>query len=323
MLGDTLPVFEFLENLLRDMDIPESLRALISLEFGQGRGENEVAPLSPARLPLLVHAAVTGDDRPAVPLAGACALVYLGADLFDNLGDDELPGCWDGHDTAQVTLAAAVLLGPMPYLALEQLEADDAARWRTGRELTHALAVISGGQHQDLANAGRVDVTLEGARLVAERKGGEEFRGFARAAAVFAGADARGVDAYGDFAAAIGTAAVIASDVADIWDPTRGNDLRNATRSLPIVHALQRRNGTGGADLEGLLESARHSSDVHPEVRRWLLATGSVQYSALIAETYRHRGLAALDRALPREPAATALRQWSASLSLLPSVRSA
>ena len=41
-------------------------------------------------LPLLVHAAVAGDDLPAVSLAAACTLLWAGAELYDDLTDGAL-----------------------------------------------------------------------------------------------------------------------------------------------------------------------------------------------------------------------------------------
>src|SRR3712207_9574578 len=99
-------VFAFIEELIEVLSVPSSHRELLRIHVGVGRERAEVYPELPAiQLPLLVHAAITGDEGPALPVAGACTLLYLGADLFDNLIDHELPSSWDGRDPAEGNLA--------------------------------------------------------------------------------------------------------------------------------------------------------------------------------------------------------------------------
>lgn len=85
-------VFAFIEELIGELPVPSSHRELLRLHVEVSREQAEVYPERPAvQLPLLVHAAIAGDERPALPIAGACTLLYLGADLFDNVIDHELP----------------------------------------------------------------------------------------------------------------------------------------------------------------------------------------------------------------------------------------
>ena len=106
MRGRVERVFAFLEDLIGALPVPPSHRELLRVHLDVGRERAEIYPELPAiQLPLLVHAAISGDESPALPVAGACTLLYLGADLFDNVIDDELPPSWRARDPAEASLA--------------------------------------------------------------------------------------------------------------------------------------------------------------------------------------------------------------------------
>ena len=70
-------VFAFIEELIEALPVPLRHRELLQVHLGVGREQMDIYPELPAiQLPLLVHAAITGDQRPALPLAGACTLLY-------------------------------------------------------------------------------------------------------------------------------------------------------------------------------------------------------------------------------------------------------
>ena len=271
-------------------------------------------------VPMLIHAAIAGDDTAAVPLAAACALVYLGADLFDNVADDELPEEWAGRPAAQVSLAAAAMLAPLPQLALcagHGAALDLPTRARLSRVLASTLLTMGIGQHEDLLHSSLSGLSVEACRGVSERKGGGEIGGFARAAAILAGASSAVEDAFACFGSCVGTGAQIASDLADLWDPDGSRDLLNGTPTLPIVHAATVLQGRRRVALQQLLAHARLSVAVHPEVRATLRDAGSVEYTMLVVQVYARRACAALERADAREPARQALERMLHSCSLL------
>src|ERR671914_15326 len=122
MHGRVEKVFAFLDELLGTLSVPPHHQELLRVHLGVGREQAEAYPELPAiQLPLLVHAAITGDERPALPVAGACTLLYLGADLFDSILDHELPPSWQGRDSSQASLAATTLLGALPQLSIARL----------------------------------------------------------------------------------------------------------------------------------------------------------------------------------------------------------
>ena len=315
-------VFAFVEELIGTLPVPPGHRELLRIHVGVGRERAEAHPELPAiQLPLLVHAAITGDEGPALPVAGACTLLYLGADLFDNLIDHELPPGWDGRDPAEVNLAATTLLAAVPQLSLDRLRESGTPPtrlWALAQLFAQTLLRMSAGEHEDLLFTKRENVGPEMSRGMAERKSGSEFALFTGAAAILATDDPAVIEEYTAFGLCLGTASQICSDVGDIWGEGMSRDLLNARRTLPIVHALSTLRGEDRGRIQDLLAAAREAAGYQDEVRTLLTAAGSLHYTALVVEVYRGRARDCLAAASPREPAGRALRMLLDGVSLLP-----
>ena len=319
MRGRVERVFAFLKELIGALPVPPSHRELLRVHLDVGRERAEIYPELPAiQLPLLVHAAISGDESPALPVAGACTLLYLGADLFDNVIDDELPPSWRARDPAEASLAAATLLAAIPQLAFARLRERRTSRlWELTHLFAEALLTMSAGEHEDLLFTKRGDVDPEMCRAMVERKSGSEFALFAEAGAMLATEDVELIEKYAAFGLCLGTASQICSDVGDIWGEEISRDLLNGRRTLPVVHALYTLRGESRERLQELLEAARESGEYHDEVRSLLAAAGSIPYTALIVEVYRQRARSDLAAASPREPAGRALKTLLDGASLL------
>jgi geranylgeranyl pyrophosphate synthase len=314
-------VFAFIEELIGALPVPPSHRELLRVHVGVGREQAEVYPELPAiQLPLLVHAAITGDERPALPVAAACTLLYLGADLFDNLIDHELPPDWNSLDPAEANLAAATLLAAVPQLSIARLQEQGtppARLWTLAHLFAETLLTMSTGEHEDLLLTNRGDVEPQTCRAMTERKSGSEFALFTKSGAILATEDPTVIEEYAAFGLCLGTASQICSDVGEIWGPEISRDLLCGKRTLPVVHALSTLPGESRERLQELLGAARGSAEYHDEVRALLAAAGSVHYTALVVEVYRQRARNHLAAASPREPAGRALRVLLDRASLL------
>lgn len=315
-------VFACIDTLIDELPVPEGHRGLLRVHVGVGREQAQDYPDLPAiQLPLLVHAAITGEERPALPVAAACTLLYLGADLLDNVIDRELPPSWQARDPAEAHLAAATLLAAVPQLALAHLReqgAPPATLWALSQLFAETLLIMSAGEHEDLLYTGREDVDGRMCRAMAERKSGAEVALFAGAGATLATEDAALIEEYAAFGMCLGTSRQILSDAVDIWKGENGRDLLNGKRTLPIVHALCALPDEPRERLLDLLEALRGGAQPYGEVRKILLTAGSVHYTALVADDYRQRASDHLVAASPREPPGSALRAILGEASLLP-----
>ena len=307
-------VLERARHLIGTLPVPISHRELLEVHLEEGRAQVARQPdLHAIQLPMLVYEDATGSHEPAAPLAAACLLLYLGADLFDAAVDNELPDCWQGRTCGEVHLAAATLLAALPTLALDELARDGVPAdrvWRLGRDFATTLAIMSAGEHADLSMEDRDDVALDECRRMVERKAGAEVGLFTRAGALLATDDAATVQAYWEFGVALGSAGTIASDAADIWHATPSQDLLNGKRALTVTHALAALEGTRLDELRELLSAARQSPDVHDGVRALLVEAGSLRHTALTVGAYKQRAVAALERAGCSGPARRQLRAY-------------
>jgi geranylgeranyl pyrophosphate synthase len=238
-------------------------------------------------------------------------ILYLGADLFDNLIDHELLSEWNARDPAEANLAATTLLAALPYLSIARLQrqgTSPARLWALSHRIAETLLTMSAGEHEDLLFTERGDVTPEMCKTMAERKSGSEFALFARAGAMLATEDIELIREYASFGLCLGAATQICTDVWDIWKGENSPDLQNGKRTLPIVHALSTLEGESRERLQDLLGAVREGFELHKEVQKLLLEAGSVHYTALVVEIYCQRARKHLAAASPQEPAGQALR---------------
>ena len=320
-------VFGFLDALITALPVRSSYRELLQIHLRVGRVRAEVWPeMSAVQVPLLVHAAITGDERPALPVAAACTLIYLGADLFDSMLDHELPPTWHTRDSSDAILAATTLLGALPQLSiarLKKLETPPARLWTLAHLFANTGLTMGAGQYEDMLFPNLENVSLEDSLAMAERKSGSEYALFANAGAVLATEDPFTIEAYAAFGSCFGIAKQLMNDVWDIWGNGVSQDLLNGKRTLPIVHAISTLRGEQRERLQKLLVAARESSEHHDEVRALLAAAGAMRYTALIVWLYQQRARNHLATASPQEPAGRELRMLLDRASLLPQPREA
>ncbi len=274
------------------------------------RQQAEALPdLVPAiHLPLLVYSAICGTEAPALLLAAATTLLYVGIDLCDDLADGDLPPYWAGYRPAEVQLASATLLAALPQRVLAALAAPAATGAALQATLAQGLLRMSAGQQQDLrlADSPRPDPRAVEASVAA--KSGAELALFAALAAQLAEAPPALVEQYVAFGEALGTAGQLGSDCADLFSAPHGKDLANGTRTLPIALYLERLDEAARADALDLLDRARHDDAARTAVRERLTRAGVLRRVALVIEVHCQRARRALAAAAPREPAASRLR---------------
>lgn len=315
-------VFAFLDELIGALPVPPEHEELLRVHLDVLREGAQASPaMSAVQVPLLVHEAITGDGRPAVPVAAACTIFCLGADLLDSVIDRELPPPWDVRDPAEANLAAATLLGALPQLSVARLReggTPPARSWALADLFAGALLEINAGQHEDLLLSNRVDVSLEDSRAMAERKSGSASALLAKAGAILATEEAPEIRSYAAFGSRYGTAKQLINDVQGIWGEDVSQDLLNGRRTLPVVHALSTLRGGQRERLLKLLALSRESAEHHAGVRAMLAEAGSVRYTARIVWLHQQQARANLAAASPRGAAGRELWAMLDRASLLP-----
>ena len=315
-------VFGFLDQVIQALPVHSSHRQLLQVYLRMDRVQAEAWPeRSAIQVPFLVHEAVTGDERPALPVAAACTILYLGADLYDSILDHELPPFWRTRDPAEVNLTATTLMATLPQLSVARLQeqgAPPAKLWALAQLFADTLQTMIAGEYEDLLFPNLESVSLENCRAMAERKSGSAGALLARASAVLATEDPFMIEAYAAFGLCFGMAKQLINDVWGIWGEGASRDLLNGKRTLPIIHALFTLRGEQHERLQKLLAAARESAEHHDEVRALLAAAGSVRYTALFVWLYQQRARNHLAAASPQGRAGRELRMLLDQASLLP-----
>lgn len=288
-------------------------------DFGRKRvgPSGERVLIRAIHVPLLVHAAVAGEEGPAVPLAAACLLLYAGIDLLDDVMDGDLAPEWRRFHRAEPLLAAFTLVAALTHLVVVSLETAGERRVAMVRALARSGLLMSRGQQQDLRFSRSPQVTLAEAEASVIGKSGDFGALLATLAAQLAGASDEQIDHYAEFGRSLAIAAQIRSDLADLFGLPPSRDLSHGTRTVPVALALDRLHGQEREQLSALLERATHMPEVHPEIQRLLLSLGVSASCALIVEYYCAEARAALNQAAPLPPARDALDALIARCTLL------
>ena len=320
-------VFALLDELTEALPVPPTHKELLQVHLRIGKEQAWAWPeMSAIQLPLLVHKGITGDERPALPIATACTFLGLGADLLDSILDRELPPLWYTRAPAEAALAATTLLAALPQVSiagLREVETSRAKLWTLAYLFADTVLTLNAGQHEDMLLPSLENVSLDDCRSMVERKSGAANSLFARAGAVLATEDTFTIEAYAAFGSCFGVAKQLINDVWDIWGQGVSQDLVNGKRTLPIVHALSTLRGEQRERLRKLLLAARESAEHHDEVRALLATAGSVRYTALIVWLYQQRARKHLASASPQESAGRELQMLLNRASLLPQPREA
>jgi hypothetical protein len=142
---------------------------------------------APIHLPLLAHAAVKGDDETAIPVAAVCAMLWIGAELYDHLTDGDLPTELKRYRDHEIVMTLASLSCVLPTPVLAELPLASELRVRMQRTLTDGTLEMFAGQEQDLRFTNTSTVSPEPVAASVMAKNGAAKSLFARLGAEMAG----------------------------------------------------------------------------------------------------------------------------------------
>lgn len=270
----------------------------------------------PVQLPLLVYEGISGEHAPAVPLAGATALLWLGIDILDDQADGDVPPQWTGQPAPLVTLAAAGLLAALAPLALAALDVPPARLAALHTTLADALLRLGAGQQGDLSLMARAEFSAAEVLAAREANSGALGALFAALAAVAAAAPAERVAHCTALGQALSMAGVLLNDCRDLLGGAPSRDLASGARTLPIALYLDGLAPAAREEALALLARAREEPAAHAAVCDRLLTADVLPCCLLVIEGYAARARAALAAAALGEPARSRLAAFIDAWSL-------
>jgi hypothetical protein len=304
-------------DLLREVAEDDQQRRLFLRALPDLHRRTQAGAFSPAvHLPLLCCSAAGGAEDEAVALAVTTSVLELAMDLLDHEWDGETSTQWSGEDQRLISAAAITLMVGVVPLALARAAVQPARAAPMQRLVAERLLRISAGQMLDLRLFGERQPTLADAYAAAVGKTGERRALYAALGAMLAGAAPEVVAAYDDMGRQYGVARQIASDLADVLVAEHSRDLVSGARTWPIVWMINRVDGAERAELVDWLDRARTDPAAVKVIGRLVSESGAELRGLLEVEQHSRAALAALERAQPGEPAATALRAALFDVSL-------
>lgn len=280
------------------------------------------SPLLFMEVPLAVHSAAGGGGIAAVRIAAACSLVFLGADVLDDLADGDVRPGWEGFSPGELTLGAATLLSALAPLALADLGLSAGTAAALHRTLSLGLLRMAAGQQDDLrSTVSAGEITPETIEAAVVGKSGQEFAMFCSLAAQAAGASAEAAGHYAAMGMAIGTGGQIASDCFELLEDPAARDLRRGALTLPLALHLDRLSGEKRPAFRALLERARADEEARNTVRQEIRTGGALRIAVFAVETHRQRALRELTAANPAAEGRRALLNLIDELSFFDASR--
>ena len=273
---------------------------------------------------LLACQAAGGDWHRALPAAAAVELVHNFSLIHDDIEDNSLtrrgrPAVWALWGLAHgVNVGDTMLvLAHQALSRLEQHRVEHATILVAMTTLDQTCQALCEGQYLDVTSEGDLRVTevsylemisLKTAALIAA---GTEL-------GALIGGSGRDKQHYRRFGVELGLAFQMADDVLGIWGesartgkPT-GSDLLSRKMTLPVIYALQ---GREGKQLAALYTQPQLSDADVSRAIELLNRAGARQYVEQRAAEHELNALAALDAAHAQPRAAQHLRRVAASLA--------
>lgn len=209
-------------------------------------------------LPLLVHAAETGDPRPALPLSAVHVLWWTSACYLDDLADGhgrELSGAL-GADEA--LLASVVTGNVLPIQLIQAQRIPEAVRGALIAEVVNGSIIGTDGQLDDI-RGGIGRATRKSVVEVYRGKSGAPFGMITAMAAILSGASRERIAEWREFGYVFGILWQIFNDQEDILSG-RNEDLLNGTVTYLLACAAEDASPPARTQLLALCAAAGSSA---------------------------------------------------------------
>ncbi|MGW0535333.1 polyprenyl synthetase family protein [Streptomyces sp. NPDC003032] len=264
-------------------------------------------------LPLLVHAAMTGDPAPAVPVAAAHALWWRAANTFDDFVDGDAGPHLYGVPRGAALTAALECGYALPLRALAAMDAPHPVRDDLARTYLEGWTAAVNGQLGDLLNQPQRTTPQEILAVYRDKSGAIYAMACSMAARLANGmahptdANAERIAGWHRFGRVLGMLAQFRNDEDDLRDGP-GEDLRNRTPTYLLVHLLHTLPGRGRQRALRLLKEAPSSATDREQLRAIMTAPEVLRpYHARLA-ALREEAYTLLDHLAPTCPFGFALR---------------
>jgi geranylgeranyl pyrophosphate synthase len=287
LLGDQCNLPEFRECLRKLLQIPG---LVLSPQGGSGLVSGV----------LLAFNAVCPDRdwKDVVPGVVAGELFYTTFQLLDKVIDGEIPMGVENWDPETVCNAASVVQ-VMAYMALLGLRERGFAHEQVEqciRRMSNACTRVAEAQHLDRLAERIESPTLELAFQITIGKSASIDQIIGGIGAGLGTEDPEIVRAFTEFGGALGIYSALTNDLNDVLPKNMHKaDVRRRKKTLPIVYLVSQTSSESYVKEKQCLRSSRPISvEEEAMIRRALVESGAVDYTSVVAESYRRKARNAL-----------------------------
>ncbi|MEW2168303.1 polyprenyl synthetase family protein [Streptomyces sp. NPDC007084] len=245
-------------------------------------------------LPLMVHAAETGEPGPALPLAVVSDLWWTSACYLDDLADGQAASAAGNLDESEALLATLIGGTMLPLLVVGSPRVPEAARAPLSAEVVRCWVSGTEGQLRDL-RADIRDATRDAVVAAYLGKSGAPFSMVTAMAARLAGRGDERVELWREFGNVFGILWQLFNDQQDILTG-RNEDLANGTVTYLLACALENTAPDARDAALRLHTEARHSAEAREAFTAVLLAPDVLRQYEEDIFRFRDRAHGLLDK---------------------------
>ncbi len=271
--------------------------------------QNSVGKALRPTLCLLACEATGGDWHKALPAAAAIELVHNFSLVQDDIQDNDperhhRPTVWSIWGKPQAINAGTAMhvLASLTLLHLRERGISAEKQRRAQYLLNESCLRMMEGQYLDISYESRLDIGVSDYLDMIDKKTAALIGCSLETGALLGNDDESVVRAFRNLGRDMGIAFQIRDDILGIWGDEKetgkllAGDIQRRKKSLPIVYALEKAEG----EMRGELVKVYQDQVVDPEgvatVLRILEAVEAQLYAQGVAEEYRDRALAEIER---------------------------
>jgi competence protein ComQ len=248
-------------------------------------------------LPFLTSELVGGEPGVAAPAATAWNLLYLAAEILDDLQDTGMVQSIDPSlepATAMNAATALIFLAQLTLMPPHYLGAGATLRQQLVCELNRTGFSACSGQHLDLARSTQLNSTQDDYWQIVGAKSGECFAWACRAGAALGGGTSSQVALCGTYGYNLGSLIQLSDDWAGLQPGRNPEDFVLGKKTLPTLYALTVASPEQREHLVILLDKARCCPEARTEALTEIYQLGGLYYVLVEAEILRKRARTAL-----------------------------
>jgi geranylgeranyl diphosphate synthase type I len=275
----------------------------------------------------LVAQAIAGSYRHVLPAAAALEFLHNFTLIHDDVMDRSLerrhrPTVWSiwGSDQAINAGDGLYALANLTLTRLLRLDVPPARIVRAAAVLSQACLWTAEGQVLDMTFPQREDVTVAEYLTMITLKTATLIEAAAQMGALLSTDDEAIIQAYGQFARALGIAFQVRDDYLGIWGDeavtgkSATGDIREKKKSYPVLFAWERAGDSDRETLRRIYAQPTLSEEDVQQVVRILERTGAPAETERVADDYYQAALRHLDATGSANAAQTQLRQLASFL---------